>query len=153
MLCGVPPCGFDPNADPIRNRNGPGASGDGLSSPLMRTRALGNSGPQVSVVMFGTWAIGGGMWGPTDDDAAIAAMRRAFQLGVTAFDTADAYGWGHAEELVGEAFRGRRDEVFIATKLGITRKGINLSPDYFVKACDASLKRLGTDHVDLYQIH
>ena len=103
--------------------------------------------------MFGTWAIGGGMWGPTDDEQAIAAMRRAFDLGVTAYDTADAYGWGHAEELVGEALRGRRDEVFIATKLGITRKGINLSPDYFVKACDASLKRLGTDHVDLYQIH
>jgi aryl-alcohol dehydrogenase-like predicted oxidoreductase len=103
--------------------------------------------------MFGTWAIGGGMWGPTDDDQAIAAMRRAFELGVTAFDTADAYGWGHAEELVGKAFRDRRDKVFIATKLGITRKGISLAPDYLPKACEASLKRLASDYIDLYQIH
>ena len=119
----------------------------------MRYRPLGKGGPPISVVGFGTWAGGGGMWGPTDDDEIIAAMQRALGLGVTWFDTADAYGWGHAEELVADAFDGRRDEVFIATKVGITRRGVSLTPDHIRKACDASLLRLRTDRIDLYQIH
>ena len=118
----------------------------------MRYRPLGKDGPPISTVGFGTWA-GGGMWGPTDDDEIIAAMQRANELGVTWFDTADAYGNGHAEELVADAFDGRRDEVFIATKLGITPRGIVLSPEHIRKACDASLLRLRTDRIDLLQIH
>jgi aryl-alcohol dehydrogenase-like predicted oxidoreductase len=119
----------------------------------MRLRHLGMNGSPISVVGFGTWAAGGDMWGPTQDDDIVAAMRRAFELGVTWYDTADAYGWGHAEELVAEAFEGRRDEVFIATKVGIRKKGFSLAPDYIEKACDASLARLRTDRIDLYQIH
>ena len=119
----------------------------------MRYRNLGKNGPPISVVGFGTWAAGGDMWGKTQDDDVVAAMRRAFELGVTWYDTADAYGWGHAEELVADAFEGRRDEVFIATKLGIRKSGFSLAPDYIPKACEASLKRLRTDHIDLYQIH
>ena len=119
----------------------------------MRYRPLGKNGPPISVVGFGTWAGGGGMWGPTDDDEIIAAMQRAHDLGVTWYDTADAYGWGHAEELVADAFDGRRDEVFIATKLGITPRGVVLTPEHIRKACDASLLRLRTDRIDLYQIH
>jgi len=119
----------------------------------MRYRNLGKNGPPISVVGFGTWAAGGDMWGPTQDADVVAAMRRAFELGVTWYDTADAYGWGHAEELVAEAFEGRRDEVFIATKVGIRKGGFSLAPDYIAKACDASLKRLRTDRIDLYQIH
>ena len=86
----------------------------------MRFRNLGRNGPPISVVGFGTWAAGGDMWGKTQDDDVVAAMRRAFELGVTWYDTADAYGWGHAEEPVAGAFDGRRDDVFIATKLGIS---------------------------------
>lgn len=120
----------------------------------MRARKLGANGPEVSVVTFGTWAAGGMHWGKVQDDEVVAALRRALDLGITCFDTADAYGWGHAEELIARAFKGRRDEVFIATKLGITRRGdVNLAPGYFPRACEASLRRLRTDRIDLYQIH
>ena len=120
----------------------------------MRTRKLGKSGPAISVVGFGTWAAGGDMWGKTEDDDVIAAMRRSFELGVTWVDTADAYGDGHAEELVAEAVEGRRDEIFIATKVGFRPDGeFSLAPDYIAEACEASLKRLRTDRIDLYQFH
>ena len=119
----------------------------------MRHRNLGKNGPPISVVGFGTWAAGGDMWGTTEDADIVAAMRRAFELGVTWYDTADAYGFGHAEELVADAFEGRRDEVFIATKVGIRKGGFSLAPDYIAEACDASLKRLRTERIDLYQIH
>jgi aryl-alcohol dehydrogenase-like predicted oxidoreductase len=119
----------------------------------MRYRSLGRDGPPISVVGFGTWAAGGDMWGPVQDAEVVAAMRRAFELGVTWVDTADAYGWGHAEELVARAVAGRRDEVFVATKVGITPRGIDLSPGHLRAACEASLRRLRTDRIDLYQIH
>ncbi len=120
----------------------------------MRSRALGKNGPEISVVGFGTWAAGGDMWGKTQDDEVVAAMRRSFELGVTWVDTADAYGDGHAEELVAEAIDGRRDEIFIATKVGFRGDGeFSLAPDYVREACDASLKRLRTDRIDLYQFH
>jgi len=119
----------------------------------MNERNLGKNGPPISVVGFGTWAAGGDMWGETRDDDVVAAMHRAYELGVTWYDTADAYGWGHAEELVARAFGERRDDVFIATKVGIRKEGFSLAPHYIKEACDASLARLGTDHIDLYQIH
>ncbi len=131
-------------------------------------RLLGRSGIEVSEIGFGCWAIGGpvtmnGMadgWGTVDDGESTAAIRRAFDLGVTFFDTADVYGAGHSEEVLGRALSGRRDEVVIATKFGYTFDtgqraitGEDASPGYIRQACQASLRRLGTDRIDLYQLH
>lgn len=119
----------------------------------MRYRTLGSAGPPISVVGFGTWAAGGLHWGEVHDDEVTKALARAADLGVTFFDTADAYGWGHAEELIAKALGSRRDEIFIGTKVGIRRRGFSLDPAYIPKACEASLRRLATDRIDLYQIH
>ena len=131
-------------------------------------RLLGRSGIEVSDIGFGCWAIGGpltmnGMpdgWGAVDDGESTAAIRRAFDLGVTFFDTADVYGAGHSEEVLGRALSGRRDQVVIATKFGYTFDagqraitGEDASPGYIRQACQASLRRLGTDRIDLYQLH
>jgi aryl-alcohol dehydrogenase-like predicted oxidoreductase len=99
-------------------------------------------------------------YGPTDEQESIATIHRALELGVTLLDTADMYGPFINEELVGRAIRGRRDTVVLATKCGIVRdktskalRGLNGRPEYIKEACDASLRRLGVDHVDLYQLH
>jgi aryl-alcohol dehydrogenase-like predicted oxidoreductase len=96
-------------------------------------------------------------YGPADRDESIATIHRALDLGVTFLDTADIYGVGHNEELVGEAIRDRRDEVVLATKFSFVREGgqqrIDGRPDYVRQACDASLRRLGIDHIDLYYQH
>ncbi|HEX6684057.1 MAG TPA: aldo/keto reductase [Candidatus Limnocylindrales bacterium] len=117
---------------------------------------------------LGCWAIGGPFlfegkpdgWGQVDDDESIRAINRAVDLGVTLFDTADAYGTGHSERVLGRALRSRRDEVVIATKFGFVIDenkreitGIDVTPDYIRSACAASLSRLQTDHIDLYQLH
>jgi aryl-alcohol dehydrogenase-like predicted oxidoreductase len=127
----------------------------------MKRRRLGRTGLQVSEVGFGAWAIGGNAhgnsYGPTDDKTSIEAVRRAVELGCTFFDTADVYGWGHSEEILGEALEGRRDEVHLATKVGgdFYHGGVrmNFDPGYLAFALDRSLKRLRTDRVDLYQLH
>jgi aryl-alcohol dehydrogenase-like predicted oxidoreductase len=131
-------------------------------------RLLGRSGIEVSEIGFGCWAIGGPFtmggrpdgWGEADDDQAMAAVRRALELGVTFFDTADVYGAGHSEQVLGLALAGHRDEVTIATKFGYTFDtaqravtGQDASPAYIRRACQASLRRLGTDRIDLYQLH
>jgi aryl-alcohol dehydrogenase-like predicted oxidoreductase len=99
-------------------------------------------------------------YGPRDEDESIATIHRALELGIDFLDTADMYGPFINEELVGRAIKGRRDKVVLATKCGIVRdpenkmlRGVDGSPDYIRNACDASLKRLGVDHVDLYQLH
>jgi aryl-alcohol dehydrogenase-like predicted oxidoreductase len=96
-------------------------------------------------------------YGPGDDDESIATIHRALDLGVTLLDTADMYGRGANEELVGRAIAGRRDDVVLATKFGIVRgddgRGIDSSPGYVPRAVEASLRRLGTDHIDLYYLH
>ncbi|MEU8992163.1 aldo/keto reductase [Streptomyces sp. NPDC048558] len=117
---------------------------------------------------MGCWAIGGPFWsgdkpfgwGSVDDTESTAAVRRALDLGVTLFDTADVYGAGHSERVLGKALAGRRDEVLIATKWGnvfdeATRQivGRDITPGYVRRALEASLRRLGTDYVDLYQLH
>ncbi|HYS72615.1 MAG TPA: aldo/keto reductase [Thermoplasmata archaeon] len=127
----------------------------------MRTRTLGRTRLQVSEIGFGAWAIGGNAhgnsYGPTDDTQSIAAIRRALDLGVNFFDTADVYGWGHSEEILGQALEGRRDDVFLATKVGgdFYHGGvrINFEPGYIAFALERSLQRLRTDRVDLYQLH
>lgn len=127
----------------------------------MLTRALGRTGLTVSEVGLGAWAIGGNAhgnsYGPTDDRTSVATIRRATELGCTFFDTADVYGWGHSEDLLGEALEGRRDEVVLATKVGgdFYHGGVrmNFDPGYIGFALERSLRRLRTDRVDLYQLH
>jgi len=125
----------------------------------MDTRQLGATGPVVSSIGLGCMPMSG-IYGRAADEEGIDTIRRALDLGVTLLDTADVYGVGHNERLVGAAIRGRRDEVVLATKFGNVfepggaRTGkIDGSPDYVRKACEASLQRLGVDHVDLYQQH
>jgi aryl-alcohol dehydrogenase-like predicted oxidoreductase len=132
------------------------------------SRSLGRSGIDVSDIGCGCWALGGPLlmdgkadgWGDVDDGESVAALRRARELGVTFFDTADVYGAGHSEQVLGRALAGHRDEVVIATKFGYTFDteqraitGEDASPGYIRRACQASLRRLGTDRIDLYQLH
>ncbi|MFE2389224.1 aldo/keto reductase [Streptomyces althioticus] len=133
------------------------------------TRTLGRSGIQVSALGFGCWAIGGEWqdgagqplgWGKVDDEESVRAVHRALDLGVTFFDTADVYGAGHSELVLGRALGPRRDDVVVATKWGNlfdsgtrTASGTDDSPEHLRRALTASLRRLGTDHVDLYQLH
>ncbi len=127
----------------------------------MQHRILGRTGLRVSEIGFGAWAIGGNAhgnsYGPTDDATSIAAVRKAVELGCSLFDTADVYGWGHSEEILGAAIAGHRDDVVLATKVGgdFYHGGVrlNFDPGYIAFALDRSLKRLRTDHVDLYQLH
>jgi aryl-alcohol dehydrogenase-like predicted oxidoreductase len=124
----------------------------------MEYRELGGTGMKVSVIGMGCWAIGGDAWGPVDDDESVAAIERALDLGVTLFDTSDVYGRGHSEELVGRTLEGRRDDVVIATKVGLWHSGGDrpnayTKPEMVVESCDASLRRLRTDRIDVYQCH
>jgi aryl-alcohol dehydrogenase-like predicted oxidoreductase len=135
------------------------------------SRVLGRSGIEVSEVGFGCWAIGGPYtdstsggipvgWGEVDEAESAAALRRAYEVGITFFDTADVYGGGHSERVVGRALAGHRDEVVIATKFGNTfdagrrtMTGQDVSAAYVRRACEESLRRLGTDRIDLYQLY
>jgi aryl-alcohol dehydrogenase-like predicted oxidoreductase len=133
------------------------------------TRPLGRSGIDVSALGFGCWAIGGEWqgadgqplgWGKVDDEESVRAIRRALDLGVTFFDTADTYGAGHSERVLGRALGKRRADVVVATKWGNifdeetrTLTGGDDSPAYARRALTASLRRLDTDYVDLYQLH
>lgn len=121
---------------------------------------LGRSGLKVSPICFGTWQLGG-EWGSFDRDAATAAIRRARDVGINFFDTAQAYGFGASEQLLGTALadqlRTARDEIVIATKGGLRLEGDQLvrdaSPDWLRRGVDASLQALGVDVIDLYQLH
>jgi aryl-alcohol dehydrogenase-like predicted oxidoreductase len=120
----------------------------------MRTRTLGASGPEISLVGYGAWQAGGRNWGDrSPDDEVIAAIRAAVDSGQTWIDTAEVYGKGHSEELVGRAIAGRRDEVLLFTKVAPSDEGSGIRPDEIHAAIRASLWRLDTDRVDLYQVH
>lgn len=131
-------------------------------------REIGRSGVKASAVGLGTWAIGGWMWGGTDERESIAAIQASIDAGVTLIDTAPAYGLGRSEEIVGKALAGRRDKAVIATKCGLvwhTDKGRHffdqdgrpvhryLGRDAILHEVEQSLKRLGTDYIDLYITH
>jgi aryl-alcohol dehydrogenase-like predicted oxidoreductase len=128
----------------------------------MELRQLGKSGLLVPVLSFGTGTFGGRgdlfrAWGATEVDEARRLVDICLEAGVNLFDTADAYSGGRAEEILGEAIRGRRDQVMIATKaffrMGTDANSGGTSRHHLLAACEASLKRLGTDYIDLYQMH
>src|SRR5690348_5827964 len=124
---------------------------------MMETRKLGPL--KVSALGLGCMGMSE-FYGPGDEAESIATIHRALELGVTLLDTADMYGPFTNEQLIGRAIKGLRDRVVIATKCGIVReannptaRGINGAPDYIRAACDASLRRLGVEVIDLYQLH
>jgi aryl-alcohol dehydrogenase-like predicted oxidoreductase len=139
----------------------------------MQSRQLGSSSVRVSPIIFGAWAIGGWMWGGNEEQESLEAIRASIANGVNTIDTAAIYGMGHSEELVGKAIKGIRDKVVLATKCGMrwdSEEGSdpwkqkdnngrdvtirkNARPDSIAYECEQSLKRLGTDMIDLYQIH
>jgi aryl-alcohol dehydrogenase-like predicted oxidoreductase len=140
----------------------------------MKYCQLGTSSVQVSQIALGAWAIGGWLWGGTDDAGAIAGIQRAIDLGMTTVDTAPVYGFGHSEEIVGQAIRGRRGQVQILTKFGLRWGPGHAGKEHFnsedlqgrpvhirqyagrasvLEECEQSLRRLGVDCIDLYQQH
>lgn len=138
-----------------------------MSSP-QTLRQIGRSGISASAVGLGTWAIGGWMWGGTDEQMSTRAIEASIDAGVSLIDTAPAYGLGRSEEIVGKAIRGKRDKVVIATKCGLNwhsgkgnhffdqdGKAVNryLGADGIAHEIEQSLRRLGTDHIDLYITH
>ncbi|HEX5899063.1 MAG TPA: aldo/keto reductase [Solirubrobacteraceae bacterium] len=122
----------------------------------MNDRTLGRDGPTVSALGLGCMGMSE-FYGPTDDEQSIATIHRALDLGITLLDTSDAYGPYTNEQLVGTAIADRRDQVVLATKFGVVRdegeRRIDNTPAYAARACDASLRRLALDHIDLYFLH
>jgi len=123
----------------------------------MNYRNIPRTDLRVSEICLGTWAMGNDFWGQVDDEASIRSIKAALDAGINFIDTAPAYGAGHAEAVVGEAIRGNRDRVILATKTGVTRTADgfirDLRPETILREIDESLTRLGTDYIDLYQIH
>jgi|GEM_PF-52745 len=115
----------------------------------MQTRKLGQSDVEITPILFGTWQAGKSGWVGIEDEAVIAAMQAALASGITAFDTAEVYGNGHSEQVVGQALADVRDRVVLATKVFAN----HLKYQQVIEACDRSLKNLQTDYIDLYQIH
>ena len=130
----------------------------------MRYRKFGNTDLLVSEIGFGAWAIGGGAmigntaigWGDANDEQSKMAIQRSLELGINFFDTADIYGLGHSEKLIGEELSNKKDMI-IATKVGNVSRDeqftVDYSKEYILKACEASLKRLRRDTIDYYQLH
>ena len=130
----------------------------------LERRAFGKTGLQITTLGFGAWAVGGGDWkfgwGDQDDRASIAAIHRALELGINWIDTAAVYGFGHSEEVVGRALKGMSQRPYVFTKCGLVPSGQNdgapredISRASIVSECEASLRRLGVETIDLYQIH
>ena len=130
----------------------------------MEYRVFGNLGSKVSEIGFGAWAIGGDMWGHQDDSESIKALNKAIDLGVNFIDTAQGYGKGHSEEIIGKVLKSRQEEIFVATKVPPVdgtpwpppdNYDVNKSfpKDYIIKRCEGSLKKLQREYIDIYQFH
>src|SRR5688500_14901416 len=128
----------------------------------MQLRPFGNTGLQVSPITFGAWSIGGPAgisgkqvgWSGVKDDESIDALNAALDAGINLYDTADAYGNGHSERLLGQAFAGKRDRLLISSKAGMVDQGsdkfvLDFSREHLTQACEGSLKRLGTHYLDI----
>ena len=115
----------------------------------MQYQSLGKSALKISTIIMGTFQAGKSKWAGIDDTQSTRAIRAAFDAGITTFDSAEAYGKGHAERILGAALCDVRDRVVLATKVSPNRLGY----DQVLNACHASLRRLQTDYIDLYQIH
>jgi len=124
----------------------------------VKKRRIGKNGPEVLPIGLGCMSLSG-VYGPSDDAAGVSFIQEAVDLGVDHLDSSDMYGWGQNEDLLGRALKGgRRDKVVLASKFGQTQNpggqnGVNGRPEYVQQACEASLKRLGVDHIDLYYQH
>lgn len=125
----------------------------------MKKRAIGTSGIEVHPIGIGLWAIGGTSWGPTEDAESLRTIDRALELGIDFYDTADVYGDGHSEELLGRAMKGRRDRFVVGTKIGWVGfdgdagHSAYTTPEKVVTAVEQNLARLQTDYIDLLQWH
>jgi aryl-alcohol dehydrogenase-like predicted oxidoreductase len=133
-----------------------------MQQTRLKTSQLGGTGMEITRVGFGAWAIGGGGWefgwGPQQDDESVAAIGRALELGVNWIDTAAAYGFGRSEEVVGRALAGVSDKPYVFTKCSLVDDGTRhvqhvLARDSVLREAEASVRRLGLDAIDLYQIH
>lgn len=128
-----------------------------MTGNALPRRRLGSSGIEASAIGLGCMSFSG-VYGPSDDEVGIRVIHHALDRGITLLDTADMYGWGHNEELVGRAIAGRRSGIVLASKFGQVQRpgglnGVDGSPAHVAAACEASLKRLGTDVIDLYYQH
>ena len=124
----------------------------------MKYRKLGNTGIEVSEIGFGTWGLGGNSYGPVNDDVSKAALRFAFESGVTFYDTSDLYGNGHSEEVLGDALHDVRDKIIISTKVGLLphtgfEMPCDFSPSHIIQGLEASLRRLRSKYIDIYLLH
>jgi aryl-alcohol dehydrogenase-like predicted oxidoreductase len=120
----------------------------------MRTRRLGSRGPEISAIGYGAWEAGGDAWGPNESEVVVVeAIQAGLDAGIDWIDTAEVYGDGVSERLVGKAIQGRRDDVVLATKVAPQPEGSGFHSDNVRKACEGSLERLDTDRIDLYQLH
>lgn len=131
----------------------------------MQYRTFGDTGLEASAVGFGVWTVSTRMWGITDEEIRQHLLRRAFELGITLYDTADVYGDGRGETILRDVFAGKRDQIVIVTKFGYDwytapgeqpdqrERPQDWSPAFVKRACEESLKRLGTDYIDVYQMH
>jgi aryl-alcohol dehydrogenase-like predicted oxidoreductase len=120
----------------------------------MRTRRLGSRGPEISAIGYGAWEAGGDAWGPNESEVVVVeAIQVGLDAGIDWIDTAEVYGDGVSERLVGKAIQGRRDDVVLATKVAPQPEGSGFRSDNVRKACEGSLERLDTDRIDLYQLH
>jgi aryl-alcohol dehydrogenase-like predicted oxidoreductase len=120
----------------------------------MLMRPLGSDGPDITTVGYGAWQAGGGSWGtPRSDAEVIAAIQAAIDAGMSWIDTAEVYGNGTSERLVGRAIAGRRDAVLVFTKVAPSDEGSGIRPEQIGRAVRGSLERLGIEHIDLYQVH
>ena len=125
----------------------------------LNQRVLGKSGIPVTEIGIGLWAMGGDEWGPVEDQNSLDTIEAALESGITFFDTADVYGLGHSEELLGRAMRGRREEFIVASKIGWVdfnreeNHSVYTSTEKLIAGVESNLRRLETDYIDIMQCH